>query len=142
MPYYDYQCQNGHRTTMYLTLANHVGTQPCACGEMAEQVITAPILVACAQDVCYDSPIDGRPITSWQARTEDLKRNNCQPYDPEMKTDYANRLKRQEAELDKSIEQYAEQVTEKMPTATRGKLYSELTEQGVQAEYVRSTPTS
>jgi hypothetical protein len=33
----------------------------------------------------YQSPIDGRPITSRSHRREDLKRNNCVPYEPSMK---------------------------------------------------------
>jgi hypothetical protein len=108
----------------------------------AEQIITAPLLVKVAQDVCYDSPIDGRPITSWEARREDLKRSNCRPYDPEMKTDAARYRKAQDDALEASIDQHVEETIEKMPTAQRGKLYSELTEQGVQVEYVRSTVDS
>ena len=96
-------------------------------------------MVKVAQDVCYDSPIDGTPITSWAARQEDLKRSNCRPYDPEQKTDAANRRKAEEAALDTMIEAHAEEVTEKMTTAQRGKLYSELTEQGTTAEIVRTS---
>jgi hypothetical protein len=97
-------------------------------------------MVKVASDVCYDSPIDGKPITSWQAREEDLKRNGCTAYDPEQKMDYANRLKESESLLDKSIEVSVEETIAKMPTEKRGKLYSELTEQGVQADVVRVTP--
>ena len=32
----------------------------------------------------YQSPIDGRPITSRTARKEDLKRNGCVPYEPSL----------------------------------------------------------
>jgi len=90
-----------------------------------------------APDVSYTSPIDGKPITSQQARNEDLKRNNCTPYDPEQKTDYARRMKDSEAALDKSIDAGVEEAIAKMPTAKRGKLYSELTEQGLDANVVR-----
>jgi hypothetical protein len=99
------------------------------------------LLVRAAQDVCYDSPIDGRPITSWDARQEDLKRSNCRPYDPEMKTDAARFRKEQDAALDQSIDAHVEQAIEKMPTAQRGKLYSELTSQGIGLDYTRTTTT-
>lgn len=122
-----------------MRLSQHRSTWNCPCGLVAQQVITAPVMITVVQDVCYDSPIDGKPITSWAAREEDLKRSNCRPYDPEMKTDYTNRLKQDDAALDRSIEAHAEAVTEKMTTAQRGKLYSELTEQGTTAEIVRTS---
>jgi hypothetical protein len=87
----------------------------------------------------YDSPIDGRPITSWDARQEDLKRSHCRPYDPEMKKDAERFRQAQDAALEASIEATVEEAIEKMPTAKRGKLMSELTEQGVGVEYARST---
>ena len=110
------------------------------CDELAERIISVPLFVKAAPNVCYDSPIDGKPITSWDMRREDLKRNGCREYDPEMKTDYANRIKESEAQLDATIEAHVEEAIEKMPTAKRGKLYSELTEQGVQADVIRTTP--
>ena len=139
MPFYEHECPQGHRQTRYLPLAEHQATLPCACGEMAHQVISAPIFVKAAQDVCYDSPIDGRPITSWHAREEDLKRSNCRPYDPEMKTDAARFRQQQDAALDQSIEASVEQAIEKMPTKQRGKLYSELTQEGIGLDYARTS---
>jgi len=140
LPFYRYACPNGHTFELFLTLVDHVSNWACrGCTERAQQVITAPLMVKVAQDVCYDSPIDGRAITSWDARQEDLKRSNCVPYDPEQKTDAANRRKQEEAALDTLIETHAEQVTEKMTTAQRGKIYSELTEQGKTAEIVRTS---
>ena len=142
MPLYRYACSSGHTMEVFLRLSQHSSTWNCPCGLVAQQVITAPVMVKVAQDVCYDSPIDGTPITSWAARQEDLKRSNCRPYDPEMKTDAAHRRKAEEAALDTLIETHAEQVTEKMTTAQRGKLYSELTEQGAEAQIVRATPNA
>jgi len=140
MPFYRYTCPRQHVFELFLTVKDHRGTWPCHdCRETATQVITAPVMVKVAQDVCYDSPINGAHITSWAAREEDLKRSNCRPYDPEQKTDYTNRFKSEEAALDRSIETFAEETTEKMTTAQRGKLFSELTEQGVDAQIERST---
>jgi putative FmdB family regulatory protein len=139
MPLYIYRCEQGHLFEIFLTVSKHTAQWNCPCGLLARQVITAPAMVTVAPDICYDSPIDGRIITSWAAREEDLKRSNCRPYDPEQKTDYANRLKTQEVALDKMIEVHAEEVTQKMTTAQRGKIYSELTEQGAEAQIVRGT---
>jgi putative FmdB family regulatory protein len=140
MPIYSYMCGAGHRQEVFTPIAHHRATMEChSCGTMALQVIEAPMLVKIAADVCYDSPIDGRPITTQQARQEDLKRNNCSPYDPEQKTDYHRRIKQSEAELDKSIETHVEESIEKMSGRKRAELYSELTEQGKALEIVRST---
>ena len=141
MPEYLYQCAVGHRTTLFLPVSSHAPYAQCSgCWLLAEQIITAPLLVKVSADVCYDSPIDGSPITSWEKRQEDLKRNNCTPYDPDSKTDYARRIRESEAELDKTIESTVEEAIEKMPTAQRGKLFSELTQQGIMADVVRTTP--
>ena len=140
MPFYVYLCPRQHVFELFLPVKDHRGTWPCHdCRETATQVITAPMMVKVAQDVCYDSPIDGAPITSWAAREEDLKRHHCRPYDPEQKTDYMNRQKASDAALDRSIETYAEEMVAHMPTAQRGALYSELTEQGVDAQIERRT---
>lgn len=141
MPTYIFQCPAGCVFERYVQLRNFHEPQGCpAHGYHAERMIQAPILVKVAQDVCYDSPVTGEPVTNWHQRKEDLKRHGCTPYDPEIKTDYANRIKREEAELDKSIEVHVEEAIEKMPTKKRAQLYSELTEQGKDIDVVRSTP--
>ena len=142
MPLYTFECdRHGHRTEIFIPLrafgAIQYMCETSGCGGKLHVAITAPLMVKASADVRYDSPIDGAPITSRQARQEDLKRNNCTPYDPEQRTDYHNRIKESEAALDKSIDVAVESAIEKMPTAKRGKLYSELTEQGVTADVIR-----
>lgn len=140
MPQYLYQCPVGHKTTKFLALANHQPLSDCGtCGVLAEQVITAPLLVKAAQDVCYDSPITGAPVTSWAQRREDLAKHGCMPYDPEMKTDYTNRLKAEDAALDKTIETHVEQAIEKMATKQRNALASDILDKGQGLEYARGT---
>jgi hypothetical protein len=123
----------------YYPLYRHQSERICICGAHAKQIITAPILVAAQPECRYDSPVTGEPITTWAQRQEDLKRNNCRPYDPEMKTDNERRAADQERALDRSIDEHVEATIEKMPTTQRGKLYSELTEQGVDVHYHRTT---
>ncbi len=137
---YEFLCQCGAHFTVPLTLSNHATVQQCLCGRNANQVITAPLLVKAAADVCYDSPIDGTPITSWAARRNDLAKHGCREYDPGMKQDYHQRLKDADAALDKAVDTHVEASIEKMPTKKRAKLYSELTQEGVSADVVRSTP--
>lgn len=140
MPIYHYRCECGMDESLYQPLTTFTGFHDCYCGRQAQVVIGAPLLVKAAPDVCYDSPIDGSPITSWDKRREDLKRNGCREYDPEMKRDYHRNLKESEAKLDKAIESTVEEAIEKLPTRKRAQLHSELTEQGMTADVVRSTP--
>lgn len=88
------------------------------------------------RDICYDSPIDGRPITNKFARLEDLKRNNCIEYDPGMKQDAARRREESDRKLDSSVEQSVERAYEAMPTKQREKLAAEL-KSGATAEIER-----
>ena len=142
MPSYLYACPSGHRFQRFSTVSEHSPLWMCECGQEATQVITAPTLVKCAADVCYDSPVTGEPITSHHARLEDMKRHDCVEYDPEMKRDYERRIAEGDATLDRLIDTHVEETIEKMPTAKRAKLYHELTDQGLTAEAVRSTPTA
>lgn len=141
MPMYVYECPAGHRFEQFRSLLQAVSTSFCQeHQQVANQIITAPLFVKASPTVCYDSPIDGRHITSWDARREDLKRSGCREYDPEMKKDHDRRLKESEAQLDATVDASVEEAIEKMPTAQRGKLMSELTDQGVQADVIRTTP--
>jgi hypothetical protein len=140
MPSYLYACRNGHRFQRFSTVSDHSPIAMCECGQQASQIITAPTLVKVAADVCYDSPIDGRPITSHDAWKEDLKRHDCVAYDPEMKNDAKRRIDDADAKIDALVDAHVEETIEKMPTAKRAQLYSEMTEQGMSADVVRSTP--
>lgn len=91
------------------------------------------------KDICYDSPIDGRPITNKQARIEDLKRNNCIEYDPGMKQDAQRRLQESEARLDKRVDEHVEREFSNMPARKKEKLAAEI-QGGLSADIHRVTP--
>ena len=125
MPTYVYECPREHRFERILRVADYLQPQMCKCGRWGKRVITAPTVFA-SKDVCYDSPIDGRPITSMKARRDDLARNNCTEYDPEIKKDYARRIEREQLQLERSVEATVEATIEQMPVRKREKLESEL----------------
>jgi len=91
------------------------------------------------QDICYDSPIDGRPITSKQARQEDLARSGCVEYDPEMKTDYRRRIDAEEKALDATVDHFVDSQIANMPARKREKLDAEM-KGGMDIETTRITP--
>lgn len=126
MPTYEYVCSNGHEFERSLPVAQYQDPQTCECGRTGKRVISAPLLAVVQRECRYDSPIDGRPITSWRAREEDLKRHGCQEYDPAMRQDYHRRLEREDAQLEKSIESTVEAEIERMPARKRERLQNEL----------------
>lgn len=137
MPTYGYRCECGSEFDRYLRFENYDAPQYCRCGRQAMRQIFAPLMVSVAPNICYDSPIDGRPITSVSQRMEDLARHNCKPYDPGMKTDYENRLKREDAELDSKVDAHVDREFATMPAPKRERLVNEIAA-GADATIVRS----
>jgi len=137
MPLYTWTCLWNHQFERFVRLEKFHDKQFCECGQPASRLITAPLMVTAQQECCYDSPIDGTPITSWRARRNDLAKHNCVPYDPAMKQDSERLHRERQQSLDRAIDETIESSIEKMSTVERGKLYSELTEQNMQIDCVR-----
>lgn len=126
MPVYSFECPKGHTHDRFIALALFDDVQRCECGEILARRIHAPRLVRAAQDLCYDSPIDGRPITSHDARQEDLKRSGCEAYDPGVKTDYHRRQRDSDTQLERAMGETVEAAIQQMPSTTRTRLYAEM----------------
>ena len=124
-PLYEYECKRGHSFERVLPVAEYKTPQHCDCGSLGQRIISTATVFA-SKDICYDSPIDGRPITSMKARLDDLARNGCTEYDPEIKKDYTRRIERQQAALEKSVEATVEATIESMPARKREQLETEL----------------
>lgn len=101
------------------------------------RIRSAPMIFV-SQDIHYESPVDGRVIRSKHERLDDLRRNNCIEYDPEMKKDANRRAREQEAALEASIDRQVEAEYERMPSRKREVLANEMAA-GVTAEPVRLT---
>lgn len=137
-PTYEYTCDDGHYFDRYLPLAEYDRPQACPCGNPGRKLFPR-VHVVRSRDIHYTSPIDGRPITSEAARRDDLERNNCQEYDPEMKKDAERRRKDADAALDASIDATIEQEVAAMPSAKRERLAAELTRGDMSLEYTRGS---
>jgi putative FmdB family regulatory protein len=135
MPTYEYFCPEHGHFERFLPFSEWNVPQKCECGLESRKLISSP-MVHVRPDVCYDSPIDGKPITSWKQREEDMKRANCVEYDPGIKQDYQRRIADSERNLDRIVDQTVEEAIEKMPVRKKEQLTSEL-ESGANAEVVR-----
>jgi len=138
MPLYEFRCECGAEFERYLPVSGYDTPQECQCGAKARRIISIPTLVVVSPDINYDSPIDGRPITSMAARREDLARSNCTPYDPDIKQDYHRRIEQSERALEKAVDETVDRELSNMPARKREKLEAELNA-GLTAEPVRST---
>lgn len=139
MPIYEFVCRRRHHFDRYLPVADYQTPQTCDCGAMGRRIISVPMLLIKGKDICYDSPIDGRPITSAAARREDLARNNCREYDPEMKKDYDRRIRRENEALESAVEKTVDMEIAKMPSRKRERLAAEL-QSGADADLARIAP--
>lgn len=139
VPLYEYRCANQHLTQKLYRVRDYVEAVDCErCDLAAVRVFSPPVMVKASPDVCYDSPIDGKPITSHAARREDMQRHDCIEYDPEMKTDALRRQQESEQALDASIEQTVYREVAKLPKVKKDRLIKEVLHQGATAEVVRS----
>lgn len=104
MPLYSCVCHEcGQKTSIYRAIASRDDT-PEHCGEKMQRIVEAP---AVQVDIGgYTSPIDGRWIEGKAARREDLKRNNCRPWEG-MESEKKEALKRAAA-ADKDYEKGVE----------------------------------
>lgn len=93
------------------------------------------------KDICYDSPIDGRPITSKTARTEDLRRNECVEWDPGMKQDAERARREREASLARAVDSSVDEFVATAPARKLEKLEQEI-RAGVSVDVERASPAT
>ncbi len=74
----------------------------------------------------YESPATGKVISSHKQRKQDLAESGCMEYDPGVKQDATEHWKREEAKLEKNIENTVEREIESMSSSKREDLYNEL----------------
>lgn len=138
MPLHDWRCTEGHAFERYIARDALDTPQFCDCGAVAERVFLKFPMAWVTGEIRYDSPIDGRPITSKRERDEDLARSNCVPYDPEMKKDHTRKIKEADEALDKAVDESVDKAIALMPARKKEKLQAEL-EGGMTTELVRQT---
>lgn len=138
MPLHDWRCEGGHTYEQFIERDKLHVQQFCQCGAAATRVFLTPPMTFVQPDICYESPIDGRAITSMAQRREDLARSDCVPYDPELKKDHVRKLKEQDEALELSVDRTVDEEIAKMPARKKEKLAAEM-QAGLTAEVVRQT---
>lgn len=127
MPLYTYSCLGcGERFDRFMPLALYRQTVVHTCAGIGQKVILPPMVRGDLPP--YTSPIDGRLIEGRRARMEDLRRNNCRPYEDGEK-EYNERARTRENDrLDAAVDATVDREIALMPARKR-----ELLEQEVRA---------
>lgn len=127
MPLYELQCDNGHKFDRFIKLANLDEPQICECNAQAHRIISPCMFSIDATNFpAYQSPTTGRIITSKTQRREDMAASGCVDYEPSLIEHQAKRIAREDAELDKKVEEHIEKTIYEMPVQKREKLAAEV----------------
>lgn len=103
MPIYTYRCHDcGSIMREFRKIAGRDLMPTCSCFEDSRvtRIVEAPAVQTDLPG--YQSPIDGKWVEGRRARTEDLKRSNCRPWEG-METERKEAIKRAE-EADRKFE--------------------------------------
>lgn len=140
MPLFDWRCPTGHIFEAYQPSDRLDSTMACLqCKAMADKVFLKAPLGFVRGDVHYESPLDGRPITSYQAHVNELARGDCVEYEPGIKQDGERKRRESEESLERAVDETVERAIAAMPARKLEKLTAEL-EGGLTAEPARVTP--
>jgi hypothetical protein len=139
-PLHDFLCPNGHVFEKFQPLDYLREFAQCPhCDLDARKVFLSPPGSFVRMDYRYESPVSGRPITSYREHMEELARNDSVVYEPGIKQDQERNERMREQALDRAIDETVEREIATMPAVKRERLTAEL-EGGMSAEAVRITP--
>lgn len=145
MPLHDFECPACKQVYEQFVPMNQLD-KIYACGahnppvELVKVFLKAPAGYV-QPDICYDSPVDGRAITSKHARAEDLRRNNCVPYEPGMRQDMERRQQAEARQLDAGVDATVDEFFATAPSRKLEKLEQEL-HAGAAVEVSRASPAT
>ena len=135
MPIYVHKCNNGHQFDVFKKLKDYNEPDTCKCGAPSRRIITATMIAPDMQDR-YISPVSGKVISSYKQRREDMERHGCVDYEPSLKEHTTKHMEREEAALEKRMDNTVEKLIHEMPADKKASLEREL-KSGADIEYSR-----
>lgn len=127
MPLYELTCDNGHKFDRFIKLANLDEPQTCECNAQARRVISACMFSIDATNFpAYQSPTTGRYITSKTQRREDMAASDCVDYEPSLVAEQQKRIEREDAEIDRKVDEHVEKTIYEMPIEKKERLVAEV----------------
>lgn len=107
-----------------LRLADYATPQICTCGALAKKQLSAPAVQG--DFAGYECPVSGRWIEGRRAHEENLKRTGCRVLEPGESKAAMQRVEREEAALEASIESTADRFIAELSADKRGQLCNEV----------------
>ena len=127
MPLYNLICSNGHKFDRFIKLANLDEPQVCECNAKATRMLSAPMFnIDATNFIPYQSPTTGKWITGKAQRREDMSASGCVDYEPSLIEEQNRRVAREDAELDKKVDEHVEKTIYEMPIEKKEKLAAEV----------------
>jgi putative FmdB family regulatory protein len=127
MPTYTYRCNKcDEDTEKFNKMANMHDSPICECGGETKKIMNVCNIGAFSTQVHnnYESPIDGKVITSERQRQYDMESNGCRPWEgiKQEKKQVAKQKKINNDKLDKAVNKNLEKQIAQMPTEKKKRL--------------------
>lgn len=127
MPLYALTCANGHKFDRFIKLANLDEPQTCECNAIATRVVSAPMFnIDATNFIPYHSPTTGKWITGKAQRREDMAVSDCVDYEPSLVAEQQKRIEREDAEIDRKVDEHVEKTIYEMPIEKKERLAAEV----------------
>lgn len=124
MPLYDLQCDQGHRFERMIPLAKFEEPILCDCNAPAHRLISAPMFTV--DQTGYTCPVTDEWISSKHQHRENLAKHNCRVLETGETEAAASYRAKQDAILDKTIEDTVERQIESFSSDKKEQLHNEL----------------
>lgn len=125
MPLYAYECPEGHGFESFFRMTQDSSSAVCPVCERAASKVLLPPRIS-VENVRYECPVTGKPITSKHQHAENLRVHGCHVLEPG-EADAARRVREQtDRELDRVIGESVERQIEQMPTHKVEQLANEM----------------
>lgn len=136
MPLYDIRCKkSGSTFERQIKLANFSDPIFCACGSVANRIISTPRFTVDNTD--YSCPVTGARIASKREHEENLKKQNCRVLEPGEHRLSAEGRKAADEALDKKVEETVEREIESYSSEKKERLHNELVNGGLDVQLER-----
>ncbi len=138
MPLYNYICPVHGEFDQFAKLEDYQKPAACSCGEISPRGLSVPHFTV--DNVGYNCPITNEWIGSKRQHSENLAKHGCRVLETGETEAAAARRAREDARLDKLIEDHVEREFETFPSDKKEQLHNELLNGKLDLSVDRATP--
>lgn len=138
MPLYNYICPDHGEFDQFAPLADYQKSALCHCGKTSPRGLSVPHFTV--DNVGYNCPITGEWVGSKRAHQENLAKHGCRVLETGETNSAATFRQKEDAKLDKLIEDHVEREIEALPSDKKEQLHNELVNGKLDLAVARETP--